>query len=217
MMDKRTYVHFMGKPRCGCQAPEEAAAAWELLLADPSSTTDTKGPAPKYRDRVAVLYADEIIHRDAHIRSQGAEYRGKEIKNASQADVDGLEARMSQGKATKAAGSRTRLQLSKAFASAAAASELAGERDVFSGTGLAAQSCPNVKAFCCQMQRFLGLVFRGGIPRRRISSKVSVLGRIAQLRAAHVSAPASPAKGIQSNDTRKLFGWIVHIPIVAPQ
>jgi hypothetical protein len=149
MMDKRSYIAWMAKPKNGCLPADEAAAKWLELYNSGTAVTDSSGPVAKYKDRVAVHVADEVRNRDAYIRSQGVEYKGKEIKNASQEDIDKLEARMAKGSVTKSTVARGRLEMSKAMVAAAAASQHAGEREVFSGVGLVAQVCPDVKVCFC--------------------------------------------------------------------
>jgi hypothetical protein len=87
-----------------------------------------------------------VTFRDAHIRSQGARYLGKEIKNASQEDIDKLEARLAKDRVTKATSARSRQDMAATMVSAAAASSQAsGDREVFHGVGLVAQSVPDIK------------------------------------------------------------------------
>jgi hypothetical protein len=98
-----------------------------------------------------------VTFRDAHIRSHGYTVRGKEIKNASQDDIDKLEARMGKGLSTKATSSRSRHDLGKALTAAAAASSEAGlggfDREIFGGVGLSAQCVPDVKEGSFQVHR----------------------------------------------------------------
>ncbi len=87
-----------------------------------------------------------MTFRDAHIRSQGVSYRGKDVKAATQEDIDKLEAKMLKGGITKATSARTRVDLGQAMVSAAAASSGdGGDREIFQGVGLAAQQVPDIK------------------------------------------------------------------------
>jgi hypothetical protein len=117
------------------------------LADDPKAITDKKGSSKKFSTRVAIVKADYVITRDAHIRSQGVDYRHKEIKAPKQEDIDKLEARVANGQQTvKSASSRGRLEIGKSFVDAAAAcAEAGGDRDLFSSVGLTAQVVPNVQ------------------------------------------------------------------------
>ncbi len=147
MMDLRYYIAWMAKAKNGSVPADEATAMWNDACKMPGAVTDKLGPNPKFQNRVSIKTADLVIDRDAHVRTQGVEYKGKEIKNATQEDVDKLEARMLKGAVTKSTAARSRNDLAKAFVSASAASQLSGtgERELFSGAGFAAQACPDVE------------------------------------------------------------------------
>jgi hypothetical protein len=145
------YRSWMSKPKNGSLPSDEADASWEQLHSAPGSVVDKLGLTAKFRDRVGVRTKDLVIQRDLFSRGQVVQNRGKEIKNASQEDLDKQEAKLSKGMSWQASTARSRDELAQSFAAARAASASSGgEIGAFTRVGHVAQALSDVKDGGCR-------------------------------------------------------------------
>mgnify|MGYP001813951621 CR=1 FL=1 len=141
MMTERAFVVWMAKPKNGCMDPEEAKREWKKKLDAPGAIVDEKGPNARYCQRVAVNKADLVVFRDASIKSQGYVGKDKEVKKASQEDVDRAEARLSKDPTLAASSARSSTDQAASLVAAAAA----GDDGAFSSEGKAAMQLGDIK------------------------------------------------------------------------
>ena len=96
MMHLAHFIYWAGKPKNGSMPPDEAKEKWWAYYEEPDAIIDELGPNKKYSKRVAIKKADLVKFRDAQITSKGYTMKDKEIKKASQEDMDKLDKKMGQ-------------------------------------------------------------------------------------------------------------------------
>ena len=72
MMDMRTYIHWMAKPKNGALEHQVAERKWHELCQAPGAIIDFKGPEERLRQRVWVHKKGKIVFRDQDRVSRGA-------------------------------------------------------------------------------------------------------------------------------------------------
>ena len=139
----------MGKPEQGSWEWEAASVDWKRMHAEKGATRDNLGKCKdnRYTKRVAVKVKDLIRISDREVRQRGFQKKGKEIKNASQDDLDKLEHQIQQNDLMKGSVASTFGDLAKSLAVARGSSadgDIDAVTTAFSADGNAMMSCPDL-------------------------------------------------------------------------
>lgn len=80
LMDLRTYIHYMAKPKNGALEAVQSTSKWEAAFLLPEAISDSLGPCDMYRRRVGIKVKDLVTIRHAEISSRGLQTQDKEKK-----------------------------------------------------------------------------------------------------------------------------------------
>lgn len=153
MMHLKAYQYWITKSKNGAIDDEQSKDMFEELWNNLVPCRDCLGPTPKLARRDAVKKADMVTLRDAQILSRGYKVSEKEKRNATQVDLDKMDARLARGAGKLGANAmRSRLDSAQGMVAGAAASSVGGDFGAFAKAGeVGADS--RTFATCCPTRR----------------------------------------------------------------
>jgi hypothetical protein len=137
MLNLLAYQKWVALPENGGYDPEEAKARWIEFRDAPNAICDDQGPK-KYKTRVAIKVRDVVKIRDGQERNKIITACEKDVRKASQQDVDALELRLQRDSSWKGSCAVSRAEEARRLAESRIAAVAAGSEDgAFSSDGKA--------------------------------------------------------------------------------